>query len=254
MGRIQSHLVLDAERRFENPHYLGDRSVEAIEIVLARFLENFANLRVETNPFRLVVNKGDMPLGLAQLSDGERCFLAIVTDLSRRLVLANPQLENPLEGHGIVLIDELELHLHPKWQRGVVENLRTTFRNIQFIATTHSPFVIQSLRPGELINLDPDEFQEPEYADKSIEDISETVMGVELPQKSERYLLMMKAAEEYFLLLSEAKARGGDDSDTAEMRRRLEDIFVPYGEDAAFSAFLKFQRGVALGGNNETRG
>src|SRR5205823_6629217 len=95
--------------------------------------------------------------------------------------------------------DEIELHLHPTWQRTVVEKLRTTFPNIQFIATTHSPFVIQSLRPGELINLDPDEFGE--YADKSIEDIAENVMGVEVPQKSERYQHMMRAAEEFFRLI-----------------------------------------------------
>src|SRR5207244_596619 len=105
-------------------------------------------------------------------------------------------LANPLHGAGVVLIDELELHLHPRWQREVSQKLRGTFPNVQFIATTHSPFVIQSLRPGELINLDPEEFGE--YADKSIEDIAENVMGVEVPQRSERYSQMMNAAQEYF--------------------------------------------------------
>ena len=147
-----------------------------------------------TVPLRLTVRKGEHRLSLTQLSDGERSFLALLGDMVRRLALANPDLENPLEGHGVVLIDELELHLHPTWQRQVVENLRTTFPNVQFIGTTHSPFVIQSLRPGELINLDPEEFGE--YADKSIEDIAENIMGVALPQKSKRYLNMMGAAEQ----------------------------------------------------------
>jgi predicted ATP-binding protein involved in virulence len=113
----------------------------------------------------------------------------------------------------------LELHLHPRWQREVVEKLRTSFPNIQFIATTHSPFIIQSLRPGELITLDPDEFGE--YANRSVEDIAEHVMGVEVPQKSERYLEMMKAAEEYYRLLRDAPDR--------RRRRKIDSLNLPCG-------------------------
>ncbi|MGS2977410.1 AAA family ATPase, partial [Escherichia coli] len=54
-----------------------------------------------------------------QLSDGQRVFLSLVADLALRMVMLNPLLENPLEGRGIVLIDEIELHLHPKWQQEV---------------------------------------------------------------------------------------------------------------------------------------
>ena len=142
--------------------------------------------------------------------------MALTCDLGRRLALANPLLDKPLHGAGVVLIDELELHLHPTWQREVSEKLRRTFPNIQFIATTHSPFVIQALRPGELINLDPKEFGE--YADKSIEDIAETVMGVKLPQKSERYLKMIHAAETYFSLL---RAAGENAVETSRSRTTL---------------------------------
>jgi predicted ATP-binding protein involved in virulence len=152
--------------------------------------------------------------------------------------LPNPQLGNPLDGAGVVLIDELELHSHPRWQREVVEKLRTTFPNIQFIATTHSPFVIQSLRPGELINLDPEEFGE--YSDKSIEDIAETVMGVELPQKSERYQRMMEAAEQYFTLLREMPLRTAEDIRAAE--ERLNELAAPFSDDPAFQALLKLER------------
>ena len=134
-----------------------------------------------------------------------------------------PLLDNPLHGAGVVLIDELELHLHPKWQRDVTEKLRRTFPNIQFIATTHSPFVIQALRPGELINLDPEEFGE--YADKSIEDIAETVMGVDLPQKSKRYREMMHAAETYFRLL---RASGDNAAELAAAEQRLNELSVPF--------------------------
>ncbi len=82
-------------------------------------------------------------LSLEQLSDGERGLIALVFDLTRRLAIANPDSDNPIgEGVALVLIDEIELHLHPKWQRDVLQRLRDTFKSCQFVATTHSPLVL----------------------------------------------------------------------------------------------------------------
>lgn len=225
------------------------RSAEAFGRALAVFLDGFSDPQVEESPLRLRVNKAGEGFYLEQLSDGERSLLAIVADLVRRLSLANPEIEDPLQGAGVVLIDEIELHLHPTWQRNVIDKLRTTFPNIQFIATTHSPFVIQSLRAGELINLDPEEFGE--YADKSIEDIAENVMGVEVPQKSERYRQMMEAAEAYFRLLrSPDPAAAG--VDVAE--QRLNELAAPFSDDPAFQALLKLERETQRGGGGNAAG
>lgn len=213
------------------------RNAEAFDRALVVFLDGFSSPMVEESPLRLRVSKAGEALYLDQLSDGERSLLAIVADLVRRLSLANPDIVDPLQGAGVVLIDEIELHLHPTWQRNVIEKLRTTFPNIQFIATTHSPFVIQSLRPGELINLDPEEFGE--YADKSIEDIAENVMGVDLPQKSERYRQMMEAAEAYFRLLRESGPTA-EGVDAAE--QHLNELAAPFSDDPAFQALLKLER------------
>lgn len=82
-------------------------------------------------------------LFLEQLSDGERGLIALVFDLTRRLAIANPDSEDPIaEGVALVLIDEIELHLHPKWQRDVLQRLRETFKACQFVVTTHSPLVL----------------------------------------------------------------------------------------------------------------
>ena len=87
--------------------------------------------------------KAGKQLFLEQLSDGERGLIALVFDLTRRLSLANPNSENPIaEGIALVLIDEIELHLHPKWQRDVLPRLLDTFQGCQFVVTTHSPQVI----------------------------------------------------------------------------------------------------------------
>ena len=87
------------------------------------------------------------------LSDGQRIMLSLVADIAYRAAWMNPHLEDRVlqETDGIVLIDELDLHLHPKWQRTVVDDLRRTFPKIQFIATSHSPFIIQSLQPNHCL-------------------------------------------------------------------------------------------------------
>lgn len=85
-------------------------------------------------------------LSFSQLSSGEKTLIALVADLTRRLCLANPDSDNPLEGNGIVLIDEIDVHLHPKWQRKVVTKLREIFPNIQFVVTTHSPLVLTNIK------------------------------------------------------------------------------------------------------------
>jgi predicted ATP-binding protein involved in virulence len=218
--------------------------MRAFDNALQTFLEEFEAVEVLSKPPRLTVRKHGKRLEPSQLSDGERSFVAVIGDLVRRLALANPELHNPLLGAGVVLIDELELHLHPKWQREVVEKLRTTFPNIQFIATTHSPFIIQSLRPGELINLDPEEFAE--YADKSVEDIAENVMGVKLPQKSERFREMVETAETYFRLVRAATPQSEEERNL--LRARLDQLSEPFSDDPAYVALLRIERETALGG------
>ncbi|ELX8379847.1 retron Ec78 anti-phage system effector ATPase PtuA [Providencia vermicola] len=91
-----------------------------------------------------VVNDGQK-VTVEQLSDGQRVLLGLVADLARRMIMLNPLLDNPFEGQGIVLIDELELHLHPKWQQDAIPNLTRIFPNLQFIVTTHSPIVLSTV-------------------------------------------------------------------------------------------------------------
>lgn len=120
------------------------RVLEAFETAVRRFLPGYTNLRVgdEESP-RLLIDRKGVALPVRQLSDGERGSLALVLDLTRRLSQANPGLDDPAaNGPGVVLIDEIDLHLHPKWQREIVRNLPDAFPQLQFIATTHSPQVV----------------------------------------------------------------------------------------------------------------
>lgn len=133
---------LENEVRLDsNPNY-RDPQLEAVRHSISCLMPDFTNLKVKRSPLRMVLHKKGEELIINQLSDGEKCLLAMVGDLARRLAIANPSLESPLEGNAIVLIDEIELHLHPKWQREIITKLRETFPNCQFIVTTHSPQVI----------------------------------------------------------------------------------------------------------------
>jgi predicted ATP-binding protein involved in virulence len=91
-----------------------------------------------------IINDGVL-ININQASQGQKTLIAMIADLSRRLVLLNPNLKNPLYGQGIVIIDEIELHLHPQWQQSIVHSLTSTFPNIQFIITTHSPQILSTV-------------------------------------------------------------------------------------------------------------
>jgi predicted ATP-binding protein involved in virulence len=131
---------------------VGREILEMLEGVIQKMMPNFHNLQLveSSNPY-FTIKKQKAVLPLEQLSDGERGLLALTFDLTRRLTTANPKSNNPVEeGSAIVLIDEVELHLHPTWQRQVMRRLTSTFRNCQFIVTTHSPQVIGQTKPEKL--------------------------------------------------------------------------------------------------------
>ena len=124
------------------------RTLAALEDIVALFLPNYKNLHLDDqHDHTLLIDRSAATLSVRQLSDGERGLLALVLDLTRRLSLANPELEDPAtEAEAVVLIDEIDLHLHPKWQRQIVHNLTEVFPKCQFIATTHSPQIIGEVK------------------------------------------------------------------------------------------------------------
>jgi predicted ATP-binding protein involved in virulence len=140
---------LENEERRDAPEY-RDHRLEAVRKALPQFLPEFTNLRIRRSPLRMTVFKQGQELIINQLSDGEKCLLAMVSDLARRLAIANPGLADPLQGEGIILIDEIELHFHPQWQRGILPTLSATFPNCQFIVSTHSPQIVSDVQPNAI--------------------------------------------------------------------------------------------------------
>ncbi len=111
-------------------------------------IEDAKHLRFDAKREELLVwFKEREPQPFNMLSDGQRCVLALVADIAQKAATLNPHLGNKVLEltEGVVLIDELDLHLHPRWQRRIIDDLRSTFPKVQFICTTHSPFLIQAI-------------------------------------------------------------------------------------------------------------
>jgi predicted ATP-binding protein involved in virulence len=210
----------------------------------------------------LSINANAQPL--SNLSAGQRTMLALVADIAIKAVTQNNFLvpsdvltadDEPLprvlaQTPGVVLIDELDVHLHPKWQRGVVESLRSLFPRLQFIGTTHSPFIVQSLRAEELINLQGQSV--PELGNLSVATIANGLMGVDRPDVSERYEGMVQAAQSYLLTLEEAATAPKEK--LAQYEQMLAARIAPYADNPAFQAFLELKHTAKLGGNGVNAG
>ncbi len=142
----------DLERREINEEKNFDyknNQLTAVRKAITTCIPEYQNPRTELRPLRFLLdNKKDGDTyDIRLLSDGYKTVIAMVMDIASRMVEANPDLgAEALESPGIILIDEIELHLHPSWQQRIIPDLQRTFPNIQFICTTHSPQVLSTVR------------------------------------------------------------------------------------------------------------
>ncbi|KIF53809.1 MULTISPECIES: AAA family ATPase [Vibrio harveyi group] len=213
---------------------------KAIEIAAMSALEDCIGFRFDLEESRVMVEfKENLTIPFEHLSDGQRTILSLFCDIARRAAILNPHLDGEAIKmvEGVVLIDEIDLHLHPKWQRKIVESLRNTFPNIQFVCTTHSPFIIQSIRSSEEIIM---MTGEPllNYANKSVEEISKN-MGVERPDVSIKYEEMKEIAKSFMEELEELDCT--DREKQEEFKKRLASAVAPYADNPAYQAFLELQ-------------
>lgn len=204
--------------QFPDPH------LEAVRSALEQFMPDFTNLTVRRNPLRMEVEKNSKRLSVNQLSDGEKCLMAMVGDLARRMAIANPVRSKPLEGEGIILIDEIDLHLHPKWQRMVIPKLVEVFPNCQFMVSTHSPHVMTHVQPKNLFLLKmADEglisLRPTESYGKTVERVLEDLMGLETTRPDD----VMRSLREIYEQI--------DDGDFAKARKSMSELENCIGED-----------------------
>lgn len=194
---LENELLRESLKKQKTTDY-EDRELKAVRLAISKLMPGFSDPRIQREPLRMIVTKDGMELVIDQLSDGEKCLLALVGDLASKLSIANPSLDDPLRGSGIILIDEIDLHLHPDWQRQVIPRLLETFPNLQFILSTHSPQVLSKV-PGESVFI-LDQFQileaTPHTEGRDSNSILTEIMGV-----SERPEDVIKELKQCFNLI-----------------------------------------------------
>lgn len=205
-----SQEALEAKRLHNLDYFIPELS--AVRMAVAQSLGEYGEPFVGETPPVLFVPLKDDPntfFRIEELSDGYRTMLALVMDLARRMAVANKHIEWPegqtvLHSPGIVLIDEVELHLHPSWQQTVLPTLLNIFPNVQFIVTTHSPQVLTSISANHICVLKDGEVfsfsEETEGAEASR--VLEDVLGVssrpqrnQFVQKLHKYANLVYAEE-----------------------------------------------------------
>ena len=134
----------------KDPAQVRAPHMEAVQDAVVACLEGATRFRYSAATQELVVAFADgVELPLSLLCDGQRGLMALAADIAWRAVQLNPAWgrEAPKKVEGVVLIDEIDLHLHPRWQRAAVRNLITAFPRLQFVITTHSPQVLGEAQP-----------------------------------------------------------------------------------------------------------
>lgn len=224
-----------------------DPGYELVKRALLKCLPNATRLRFAPKMKEVTVDFDKrVEQAFSNLSDGQRNMLALVGDLAVKAVRLNHALlgdEVLRLTPGMVLIDEIDLHLHPTWQREVLENLRTVFPNLQFIATTHSPFIVQTLRAGELVMLEGQPV--PQTSNLGIEEISRGLMGVVQPEVSPAYRQQVAVAKDFLLTLEEAAI--APEAKLQQYLDRLSQGIDEFAGNPAYQAFLELKREAKLG-------
>ena len=215
------------------------KELNAVREAIERMVRGVSKPQIKLRPLRLAVSvesEAGKPeeLALDQLSGGYRIMLALAADLARRMAQGNPHLDDPLESEAIVLIDEVDLHLHPKWQQRVLTDLAATFPNTQFIVSTHSPQVLTTVHPGHIIELYHDDGRivagpasAPTYGAEA-GSVLEAIMGVrERPAGND----FTETLKEYMELVGTDR---GESEEGQALRRELEKLSPhDYGLDRA---------------------
>ncbi len=141
----EREIIEDKEYRYNQNNFRPDNQLTAVREAIRSILPGYDNLHVKSSPHTFVIKKDGNELLFDQLSDGEKALIALVGDIARKLAMAHPNSQNPLKESAILVIDEIDLHLHPSWQRDVLPRMRSVFPECQLIVSTHSPFVLTNI-------------------------------------------------------------------------------------------------------------
>jgi len=175
------------------------RAIEKCVASVTGYTDVSVEYNLDTDDLDLIytVENERKRMPLSRLSDGYKCTISLIADIAYRMALLNPQLLSDVleKTNGIVLIDEIDLHLHPQWQKRILSDLTDIFPNIQFIVSTHAPSVINSVRSENLILLDDGRARKPQ-GEVYGKDTNTIIKGI--MQSAERPEAVRKLFEKFY--------------------------------------------------------
>lgn len=202
-----------------------DHSLNAVRNAISDFFPDFCEMRVRRRPYQaMIIKKGEQVIEFSQLSQGEKCYLSLVCDIARRLAIANPGMSNPLDGEGVIIIDEVDLHLHPKWQMEIVNKLTSIFKNCQFFISTHSPIVLSDIKKHQIITID--NGRKIDVAFEPYGKPASSIMDNFFDMPYQRNMVVAKDIQKAF-----AAIRNGDAESFNELFKKLLQIIGPADSD-----------------------
>lgn len=250
----------DDERREKidrNDTSYQSASLSVVKSALSRFIgRRCSNPRILNKPLRFVVDEtlddGTVrELRLEEMSDGYKIIIAMVADIASRMVEANPVTDEcpmPLNASGIILIDEIDLHLHPKWQREILKQLSTTFPNIQFIVTTHSPIiVVGAANIAQIIKLNDDTTDNNFLNDLSVSNIGQVLLSDLFGLKSLQSPLWDDKIQERDTLLSKDELSPEDEARLAQLDEEMKGLTSLQDSNAIRSTRILEKLAIQLG-------
>jgi predicted ATP-binding protein involved in virulence len=191
--------------------------LQVVRKAVTNSIDDCDNLYFDYNRKELVMEFNDgRKLPFKYLSDGVRNMLAMVADIAFRCAVLNPQHKHEAaeKTTGVVLIDELDLHLHPSWQKKVVSGLKTTFPNIQFIVTTHSPLILSSVQDRIITMRQGNAYYLENIYGRTADHVLKNAM-----ETSERLDYIQEMLQEYFELIENGE---GTSEEALELREKLD--------------------------------
>ena len=210
--------------------------IEALETAIPSLRE----IDIDNGEIEAIVNiSGHAPTRhhFSYMSDGLQSMINIVSEIAHRCIELNGFLGKDVikKTPGVVMIDEIDLYLHPHWQKHVLHDLMKAFPMIQFVVSTHSPFIIQSLKEGQLVSFDEDVTTSGDPFREGIEDISSDRMGLKDEIRSKRFNEMVETATRFF----EAVDSGA--SNANELKAQLDQIEAEFSDDPAYLATIRME-------------
>ncbi len=175
------------------------------------------------------------------MSDGFKSMINIVAEIAHRCIELNGFLgkDAVIKTPGIIMIDEVDLYLHPHWQQHILADLQAAFPMMQFMVTTHSPFIVQSVKSHNVITLDGVRGDSnPDM--RNIEDIAVTEMNMDTA-RFPRYELMIEMAEKYYQLVMSGKE---NTAEAKKVKDELDQIEEQFSDDPAYVALLRAERNL----------